>query len=199
MKVFAVEFVGSVAASGNYPRLPHPEIAFAGRSNVGKSSLINCLLDRKMARISSTPGRTQQLNFFLVDGRLVFVDLPGYGYAKAPKSVRAAWGKLVEDYLVRARNLRGVVVILDIRRKVEEDDLMLLEFLSYYRRPALVVATKADKLVRSQRTRQTRAMSSALHRHAVIRFSARTGEGRDELWGALLEMAEGQEPERNNA
>ncbi len=190
---FSVELVGAATSPGQYPRLVYPEVAFAGRSNVGKSSLINCLLGRKVARTSATPGRTRQINFFLVNHRLVFVDLPGYGYAKVSKTMRAAWGKLIEDYLIRARNLRGVVVIVDIRRGVEDDDLLLMEFLSYYRRPFVVVATKVDKLPRGQRTKRLRAIKARLQGRLPIPFSARSQEGKDRLWQATLALVEGEE------
>ena len=197
MKVTSAEFIGAAASSGQYPRLAHPEIAFAGRSNVGKSSLINSLLNRKIARTSSTPGRTRQLNFFLINHHLVFVDLPGYGYAKVPKAIQAGWGKLVETYLIQAKHLKGVVVIVDTRRGVEGDDLALLEFLSHYHRPALVVATKADKLSRAQRLKQARTIESHLQGHPLILFSATDGDGREELWRAILALAEGREPKES--
>lgn len=193
MKVTSVEFIGAAASPRQYPRLAYPEIAFAGRSNVGKSSLINCLLNQKIARTSSTPGRTRQLNFFLINRNLVFVDLPGYGYSKVPKAMRAGWGELVENYLIQARNLRGVVVIIDIRRGVERDDLALLEFLSHYHRSALVVSTKVDKLPRSQRLKQAQAIESRLQGNPLILFSATDGDGREELWRAILALAEGRE------
>src|SRR5262249_29171002 len=148
MKVSSVEFVGAAARPGTYPKLSYPEVAFAGRSNVGKSSLINRLLDRKAARTSATPGRTQQLNFFVINKKLTFVDLPGYGYAQVSKQERGQWQKLIEDYLINSRNLRGVILIVDIRRGPEAEEEMLTDFLSYHQRPFLIVATKCDKLKR---------------------------------------------------
>lgn len=121
MKISGVEFVGAAARPGQTPVLPYPEIAFAGRSNVGKSSLINRLLNRKIARTSGTPGRTQQLNFFVVNRALTFVDLPGYGYARVSKKDRRAWQLLIEDYLAHAVNLCGVVIIVDVRRGPEDE------------------------------------------------------------------------------
>jgi GTP-binding protein len=194
MKALSVEFMGAAVSPGQKkPGLAHPEIAFAGRSNVGKSSLINCLLNRKIARISSTPGRTRQLNFFLVNRQWVFVDLPGYGYAKVPKEMQASWGKLVEGYLIRSQNLKGAVVIVDIRRGAEREDLALLEFLSYYHRPTLVVATKIDKLPRSQRLKQAETIRSQLQGYPLMLFSALDGNGRDDLWRAILALAKGRE------
>ena len=199
MKTVSVEFIGAAASPKQYPRLAYPEIAFAGRSNVGKSSLINHLLNRKIARTSSTPGRTRQLNFFLINQRWVFVDLPGYGYAKVPKGMRVSWGKLVEDYLIRSQNLKGAIVIVDIRRGVEGDDLALLDFLSYYHRPALVVATKIDKLPRSQRLKQAGVIRSQLQGRPLTLFSATKGEGREDLWRAILALAEDRELKESQA
>ena len=199
MKATSVEFVGAAASPGQHPRLAHPEIAFAGRSNVGKSSLINRLLNHKIARTSSTPGRTRQLNFFLINRKWVFADLPGYGYAKVPKGMQASWGKLIEDYLIGSENLKGAVVIVDIRRGVEKDDLALLEFLSYYHRPALVVATKIDKLSRSQRTKQVEMIRAQLQGHPLILFSAMKGDGKEDLWRAILALAEDRELNKSQA
>ncbi len=199
MKVLSVEFIGAAAPLGQHSRLALPEIAFAGRSNVGKSSLINGLLNRKIARTSSTPGRTRQLNFFLINRQWVFVDLPGYGYAKVPKEMRAGWGKLVEDYLIQSQNLKGAVVIVDIRRGIEEGDLALLEFLSYYHRPALIVATKIDKLSRSQRIKQAERIRSQLQGYPLSFFSALKGDGRDDLWRAILALAAGKELKESKA
>ncbi len=190
MKVSSVEFVGAAAKPGGSPKLPHPEIAFAGRSNVGKSSLINRLLNRKIARTSNTPGRTQQLNFFVINNALTFVDLPGYGYAKVSKSERAAWQKLIEDYLINSPNLCGVVLIVDLRRGPEDEEYTLFEFLAHYNRPFLVVATKSDKLKRSQRDRQRKALGERLNGYPPLLFSAQDGMGKDELWDALEAFAE---------
>lgn len=189
MKVSSVEFVGAAAKPGGYPKLPHPEIAFAGRSNVGKSSLINRLLNRKIARTSNTPGRTQQLNFFVINNALTFVDLPGYGYAKVSKGERAAWQRLIEDYLINSPNLCGVVLIVDLRRGPEDEEYALFEFLAHYNRPFLVVATKSDKLKRSQRERQRKALGERLNGYPPLLFSSQDGIGKDELWDALEALA----------
>jgi len=186
MKISSVEFAGAAAQPGGYPKLPHPEIAFAGRSNVGKSSLINRLLERQIARTSSTPGRTRQLNFFVVNNTLTFVDLPGYGYAKVSKQERGQWQKLIEDYLARSRNLRGVVIIVDIRRGLEEEEEALCDFLSYRQRPFLLVATKCDKLKRGQLEQQRQILAAQLDGHPLLLFSAQDGSGKEELWSALL-------------
>lgn len=185
MKITSAEFAGAAARPGTYPKLPHPAIAFAGRSNVGKSSLINRLLNRKIARTSMTPGRTQQLNFFVINQTLTFVDLPGYGYAKVSKQDRAQWQHLIEDYLIGAQHLRGVVSIVDIRRGPEDEEEALWEFLTYHHRPVLVVATKCDKLKRSELEKCRAALAAHLEDRPLILFSAETGLGKEDVWHAL--------------
>ena len=184
-----VRFVTSAFGPNQYPCHDLPEVAFAGRSNVGKSSLLNTLVNRRnLAKTSSRPGRTQAINFFLLDRRLYLVDLPGYGFAKVPIRVKKSWQKMVETYLKTRPNLKVVVVIIDIRRGPERDDLALLEWLVHYEIPALVVLTKADKLSRSQAKLKAREASHAMKdlcRHEPILFSAKTREGRDQLWEAL--------------
>lgn len=203
MKISSVDFVGAAAKIGTYPQLSHPEIAFAGRSNVGKSSLINSLLNRKIARTSSTPGRTQQLNFFEINKKLTFVDLPGFGYAKVSKQDRQQWQHLIEDYLVTSKNLRGVVIIVDIRRGPEEEEAALCNFLTHYRRAFLIVATKCDKLKRGQIEQQRKMISMRLGSIPPFLFSAETGAGKEELWQALLDLtvldAQAPFPERIDA
>lgn len=188
MKITSAEFAGAAARPGTYPKLLHPEIAFAGRSNVGKSSLINRLLDRKIARTSMTPGRTQQLNFFVINQTLTFVDLPGYGYAKVSKQDRAQWQHLIEDYLIGAEHLRGVVSIVDIRRGPEDEEEALWEFLTYHHRPVLVVATKCDKLKRSELEKCRAALAAQLEGRPLILFSAETGLGKEDVWHGLTAL-----------
>lgn len=184
MKVTRAEFVGAATEPGRFPPVRHPEVAFAGRSNVGKSSAINRILGRRgLARTSSTPGRTQQLNFFAINDRLVFVDLPGYGYARVSQSARAAWRPLVESYLTGREPLAGIVLLVDVRRGLESEEHALLEFVAAHDIPALVLATKIDKLGRGERTRAERAL--AVGRVPVVPFSAVTGEGVDEVWRAI--------------
>lgn len=188
MKISSVEFVGAAAKPGAYPKLSYPEIAFAGRSNVGKSSLINRLLNRKIARTSSTPGRTQQLNFFVINQQLTFVDLPGYGYAKVSKQERQQWQRLIESYLSTARQLRGVVIIVDIRRGPEEEEAALCDFLTYHQRPFVLVATKCDKLKRGQIEQQRKVIANRLGSIPPFLFSAESGLGKEELWQELLRL-----------
>ncbi len=192
VKISSVEFAGAALRPGRYPRLSQPEIAFAGRSNVGKSSLINRLLNQKIARTSQTPGRTRQLNFFTINQALTFVDLPGYGYAKVAKSERTAWQRLIEDYLIHAPNLCGVVIILDIRRGPEAEEAALADFLAYHDRPFLFVATKCDKLKRHQRDKQHHLLRQQIGPEPLLLFSARDGQGLSALWQAMLALTPAQ-------
>jgi GTP-binding protein len=181
-----VEFLKSAFEKGHYPPPERPEIAFAGKSNVGKSSLINVLVNRnKLARTSSTPGRTQSLNFFNIGSNLCFVDLPGYGFAKVPLKVKATWGNMVETYLKTRENLKAVIVIMDIRRDLSVDDINLINWLTDYNRGIIPVLTKVDKLNRKERDERTRMLEGALSSISVIKpilFSAQTREGKDEIW-----------------
>jgi len=164
-------------------------VAFAGRSNVGKSSLLNRLVGRRgLARVSKTPGRTQQLNFFVIDERLAFVDLPGYGFARVPAVVRERWKRLVEGYLGRREHLRAVVVIIDLRRGIEHADVQLCEYLSAHRIPAILVATKSDKLGPGERKRRAQVLAEAAIAGVVV-CSAQTGEGIQELWKQIEAFA----------
>ena len=170
-----------------------PEIAFAGRSNVGKSSLLNKLVRRKaFARVSRTPGRTREINFFEVNGRFVFADLPGYGYARISKERRAEWRPLIEGYLRRSPNLRGVVLLVDVRRDPSDDDIQMLEFLSEVGAPTIVAITKVDKLTTAARVTRIRELTAqlGLEDDQVIPFSAHTGLGRDDLATAIVSLVE---------
>jgi GTP-binding protein len=180
----AARFVGAASKPGGEPRPSLPEVAIGGRSNVGKSSLINRLTGRRgLARTSGTPGRTRQINFFAIDERFVLVDLPGYGFAVGPESERRSWGPLVEGYLRTRPVLRGVVVIVDVRRGVEDEERELLDFLAHVKRPAVLVATKLDKLGRDAGGRALAALRAQVAADVpLIGFSARTGDGRDALW-----------------
>jgi GTP-binding protein len=181
-----VEFLKSAFEKGHYPPPERPEIAFAGKSNVGKSSLINVLVNRnKLARTSSTPGRTQALNFFNIGSNLCFVDLPGYGFAKVPLKIKATWGNMVETYLKTRENLKAVIVIMDIRRDLSVDDINLINWLVDYKRGVIPVLTKVDKLNRKERDERTRILERALSGLNIdkpVLFSAQTREGKDEIW-----------------
>lgn len=191
----SLEFLGGMAEVGGWRPLPNlPEVAFAGRSNVGKSSLINALLHRrKFARVSNTPGRTREINFFEVNRQFVLADLPGYGYARISKEKRAAWRPLIEGYLKGSNALRGVVQLLDSRHTPTEDDLQMLEFLAHRGTPTLVVATKVDKLRKSERDQRLAdlAREAGVDPSQVIPFSAETREGRDELAAAIVDLVAG--------
>jgi GTP-binding protein len=187
-------FLGGMAAPGGWRPPPGlPEIAFAGRSNVGKSSLLNRLVRRKaFARVSRTPGRTREINFFQINDQLVFVDLPGYGYARVARDQRETWRPLIEGYLENSERLQGVVQLLDIRREASDDDRMMLEFLGDLGVPTIIVVTKIDKLnVREANQRVTELTRSlAFAEEQVIPFSAVTGAGRDELAAAIVSLVE---------
>ncbi len=193
MRVTLAEFVTSAARPSQVPPPSLPEVAFAGRSNVGKSSLINTLVMRKrLVKTSSTPGKTRMLNFFAVNGRYGFVDLPGYGYARAPKGKRVEWGSLVEDYLKKRPTLRAVVLIMDLRHEPFPTDCQMIEWLAHQKLPAILVATKADKLGRSRRMEQRKRMAEALEIEPVriVIFSAKSRLGRPELWRAIRAACE---------
>jgi len=187
-----VEFIGGMAEKQGWrPDSSLPEIAFAGRSNVGKSSLLNSLVRRKsFARVSRTPGRTREINFFRVNNAFVLVDLPGYGYARVSKERRAAWQPLMENYLRQTRQLRGIVLLLDIRREPSEDDRAMLDFLADTEVPTIVALTKTDKLTRSAAQERTAEIASTLQLETdqVIPFSSPTGEGRVELLEAIMDL-----------
>ena len=186
MKIVSADFILSATSPAHYPPADLPEVAFAGRSNVGKSSLINTLVRRKgLARTSNTPGRTQEINFFTVNGRIAFIDLPGYGYAKVPEKIRKNWGPMIEAYLSGRQTLRLVVLILDIRRDPSPEDRQLIAWLQFYGIPFLIALTKIDKVTRNQRGERQRLVGERLDLatgHPLILFSARTGEGKDLLW-----------------
>jgi GTP-binding protein len=186
MKVLSAEFVLSAKVPAHYPPAVLPEIAFAGRSNVGKSSLINTLVRRKgLARTSNTPGRTQEINFFTVNNRFAFIDLPGYGYAKVPEKIRNNWGPMIETYLRERETLRLVVLILDIRRDPSPEDRQLIGWLQFYRLPVLIVLTKIDKVSQNELAQRKRVIGKDLDLASIaqpVSFSAKTGEGKDLLW-----------------
>lgn len=187
-----LEFLGGMASAGGWrPDSSLPEVAFAGRSNVGKSSLLNALLRRRgAARVSRTPGRTREINFFRINDAFVLVDLPGYGYARVAKERRAEWRPLIEGYLRTSLNLRGLVLLLDSRREPSDDDRAMLDFLADRETPVLVAITKMDKHGSDAGRARVEAIARALELDPdqVVPVSARTGLGRDELASALMEL-----------
>jgi GTP-binding protein len=190
MKIRSVEYAGTIATPGGKAPGPLPQIAFSGRSNVGKSSLINTLLQRtrsKIAHVSSTPGKTQGLNFYRVNDQFYLVDLPGYGYARVPEAMRKGWAELIEWYLGAPGQVRGVVHLVDSRHAPTKHDLWMVAYLAELALPALVVLTKMDKLKKAERERSWARALEALRvdESQVIPFSAKTGEGRDALLDAV--------------
>jgi len=189
LKIISAEFVKSAVWPPQYPLATMPEIAFVGRSNVGKSSLMNTLVGRrKLAKTSNTPGRTQLINFFTVNGSISFVDLPGYGFAKVSQSIKKDWGDMMDAYLRERQNLAMVIFILDIRRDPSEDDLSLRDWLEHYRIPYISILTKADKLSNNQAIVRKKLIEKSLGTNAqkkTILFSAKTQKGKEELWQFL--------------
>ena len=192
MIIKSAEFITSAVKTTQYPPEVSPEIAFAGRSNVGKSSLINTLVNRKhLVKTSSTPGRTQLINFFDINKNLTFVDLPGYGYARVPAAVRKKWGPMIETYLSTRQTLKGVVIIMDIRRLPREEEQNLIHWLAHYSIASILVLTKTDKLSKTKLIKQQTAIIKALAvaKEDVILFSAKTRRGKDAVWDAILTLA----------
>ncbi|WLR50109.1 ribosome biogenesis GTP-binding protein YihA/YsxC [Bacillus tianshenii] len=189
MKVTKSEFIKSAVYPEHYPEEDYPEVALAGRSNVGKSSLINKLTNRKnLARISSKPGKTQTLNYFLINEMLYFVDVPGYGFAKVSKKERETWGKMMEIYFTSSERLRVVVQIVDLRHPPSNDDIVMYDFLKHYEIPVIVAATKADKVKKSQIQKHLKIVKQTLEMEPdddLILFSSQTGQGKDEVWKAI--------------
>jgi GTP-binding protein len=185
MLIKTVQFVKSAVKPSQYPEYEFPEIAFAGRSNVGKSSLINTLMNRKdMVKTSSTPGCTRLINFFLVNETLSFVDLPGYGYAKVSKKIRAQWQPMINRYLSFRKNLLGLILLVDIRRDFEKEETDIVSWLEEYELPYLLVLTKVDKLSKTKQQKRLASICSSIRREKedVILFSSRTKLGRETVW-----------------
>jgi GTP-binding protein len=193
VKVNNVELTISAVSAKQYPDTGFPEIAFVGRSNVGKSSLINKLIDRKaMARTSSVPGKTQTLNFYLLEDSLYFVDVPGYGFAKVSKADRAKFATMIEEYLTTRGQLRGVVQLVDARHAPSADDVSMYQYLKYYHVKTLVIATKIDKTSRAKRASVIKTIKQTLDLNQtdeLILFSAETGEGKAQVWKWLEQTA----------
>ena len=186
MKVTSTEFIKSAFVEADWPRDPRSEIAFMGRSNVGKSSLINSLLGvRGLARTSSTPGRTQSLNFFLINDQFSFVDLPGFGYARVPKSIKSTWGEMVTSYLAKRSQLVLSIHIVDSRHEPTKLDLQLHDWLKHSAKPRLIVATKSDKLSNNELRESMGRVKRVFDEDRVVAYSAKTRLGRDEVWRTI--------------
>lgn len=183
----------SATNKSHYPQDDIPEVALAGRSNVGKSSFINTMLSRKnLARTSGKPGKTQLLNFFNIDGKLRFVDVPGYGYARVSKKEREKWGKMIEEYLTSRENLRAVVSLVDLRHEPSADDVQMYEFLKYYEIPVILVATKADKIPRGKWNKHESMIKKKLDfdkTDTFIIFSSVNKTGVEEAWDAIFDYS----------
>ncbi len=192
MKVVSAKFVKSAVRLAQYPTDGRPEFAFVGRSNVGKSTLLNMLLNRKgLAKTSKTPGKTQTINFFDVNGHIYFVDLPGYGYAKVSKAAKQRWERVMTDYLRKREPLRLVVQLLDARHEPSDRDHEMLELLDRAEAPTLIVATKVDKLKRAKRDTSLAAIRKSLELDEdalIVPCSALTGEGKRELWRVMDDL-----------
>jgi len=187
----SAEFVTSAVKPSQYPPAVLPEIAFAGRSNVGKSSLINTLVNRKrLVKTSSTPGRTQLINFFNINEEFSFVDIPGYGYAKVPPSVKKTWGPMIETYITTRKTIKGVVLIMDIRRIPRLEEMNMLDWLNHYDIPSVPVLTKSDKLSKTRQQKQLREIANTLSadKDNLILFSAKSRQGKDEVWVAVKKL-----------
>jgi len=189
LKIKTAEFIISAVSPKQYPAGDLPEIALAGRSNVGKSSFINRMVNRKsLARTSQKPGKTQTLNYYLINDAFYFVDVPGYGFAQVSKSERASWGKMIETYLLERKQLKCVIQIVDIRHEPTADDRMMMDFLKYYQLPTIVIATKADKISRGKWNKHLKQIRDGLQLEKgtpLIPFSAKTGEGKEEAWQVI--------------
>ncbi len=191
MIIKSAEFIKSTVKPAHYPPAELPEIAFAGRSNVGKSSLINTLVNRKrLVKTSSTPGRTQLINFFDINETFSFVDLPGYGYAKVPARIQKDWGPMIETYLSTRKTLKGVVLIMDIRRTPRQEEIDFIGWLDSFTIPAILVVTKADKLSKTRQAKQFALIADTLgvERSDLILFSAKTRLGKERVWSVIEDL-----------
>jgi GTP-binding protein len=189
VKVNTAEIVISAVGPKQYPEGNLPEIALAGRSNVGKSSFINKMIHRKnLARTSSKPGKTQTLNFYILNESFYFVDVPGYGFAKVSKTEREAWGKMIEQYLVERKQLKAVVQLVDLRHPPSKDDCLMYDWLKHHELPVIVVATKSDKIPKGKWDKHKKVVKETLNMDPsdkIVLFSSETGHGKDEAWGVL--------------
>jgi GTP-binding protein len=197
MKVFSAKFLTGAVSAKQYPSVSYPEFAFAGRSNVGKSSLLKSLLNRKkLVRTSSTPGKTQEINFFEINEKLIFTDLPGYGFAKVPASVQRKWQSMIEQYVLKRESLTALIFIVDIRRDPTPLDLELKEWLDANNISYILVATKSDKLSAGERSKQTRKIKDAFcageNSGELVVYSSKNSQGRKELWSQITKLASQQ-------
>ena len=196
MVIKTIQLETVVGITSKIPVNTHPEIAFAGKSNVGKSSLINALMNRKsFARTSQSPGKTQTINYYNINDEVYFVDLPGYGYATANEEIKAKWGKMIEDYLHQSKQLRAVCLLLDIRHAPSENDCIMYEWIKKQGYKPVIIATKLDKIKRSQVQKQVKAVKTGLDLlpgTIVIPFSAETKQGREEIWNLMDDIVAGE-------
>jgi|SRR5690625_180578 len=191
MNVNKAEIVISAVTKEQYPKTDLPEIALAGRSNVGKSSFINKLIDRKnLVRTSSKPGKTRTLNFYNINDMFYFVDVPGYGYAKVSRTEREKWGKMIESYLETREQLRAVILVLDIRHEPSREDVQMIEYLRYYEIPIIIIGTKMDKISKTRRHQYVQKMNHFLQDDSIsiIPFSAITGENKQKVWNEIYKF-----------
>lgn len=188
MLINHAEITHTAVAPSQFPNTGQPEIVFAGKSNVGKSSLINAVLGRKkLARTSGQPGKTRTINFYQVEKKMYFVDLPGYGYARVSKTEQAKWGKMVEGYLKGRKEIARVFLLLDIRHEPGPNDLMLYDWFLHYGTPITLLCTKSDKLGKNQVAKQTALIKRKMGQDSAIPFSSKTKDGRDEVWGIIMD------------
>lgn len=184
------KFLISAVSKSQYPKENLPEIAFAGRSNVGKSSLINSLLNRKkLVKVSSNPGKTRTINFFMINEELILVDLPGYGYAAVSKGEKLKWASMIEEYLINRENLKSVVLLVDIRHKPTSDDKMMYDFIKHYRGRVIIAATKRDKISNNALSKNIKIIKETLgtdEKDVIIPYSSETHSGREELWEEMV-------------
>jgi GTP-binding protein len=194
MKIFSAEFLTGAVSCKQYPDSVCPELAFVGRSNVGKSSLINSLLNRKkLVKTSQTPGKTQEINFFKINNNFIFADLPGYGFAKVPQIVRKHWKKMIEDYLLKRETLLAVIFIIDMRRNPSPLDIDLKTWLETHDIEYLLIATKMDKLSQSEASKQVKKLNVAYFNEGedkLLVYSSKSGRGRKELWQKITNRIE---------